>query len=74
MGKEFKMSNESSTNSQRINITLPSDLYERLKVIADIKGTGHTSLAGQVLANWVQGFEDREALKAIIRSMGDDNI
>lgn len=65
------MSNESSTSSTRINVTLPVDLYDKLKAIAEAKGTGPTTLAGRVLINWLDGYEEREAIKTVLKSLGD---
>lgn len=70
--RNISMSDKSASSS-RIGITLPADLMEKLNLIAEEKGTAPTTLAGRVLVNWLENYEEREGIKVLLKSLGSED-
>ena len=47
----------------RLNVKLPADLLERVKIIAEKKGLNVSSLTRLLLVNYVENFENEERFK-----------
>lgn len=47
----------------RLNVKLPADLLERVKIVAEKKGLNVSSLTRLLLVNYVENFENEERFK-----------